>query len=173
MSLASLPGEVRFRFVTGVEHWGGVCERGLNLPRASGSHDRLSHLSLMKASAALRPHLLTTAHVEEIHMALPELTDEQRMAALEKAKAARRLRAELKRDLADGTLSIEDVLEGESHIAQQMRVTQLLTALPKIGAVKAEEIMAELNISPSRRVRGLGIRQKRALLERFGFDTHI
>lgn len=106
-------------------------------------------------------------------MALPELTDEQRMAALEKAKAARRLRAELKRDLADGTLSIEDVIEGESDIAQQMRVTQLLTALPKIGAVKAEEIMAELNISPSRRVRGLGVRQKRALLERFGFDTRI
>ena len=41
--------------------------------------------------------------------------------------------------------------------------------MPKVGKVKAKEIMDELEIAQTRRLRGLGDRQRRALLERFGF----
>ena len=43
-------------------------------------------------------------------MALPQLTDEQRAAALEKAAAARRARAELKERLKRGGTDLKQVL---------------------------------------------------------------
>ena len=106
-------------------------------------------------------------------MTLPTLTPEQREAALEKAKAVRRLRAELKKDLKSRKLTVEDVLEGRAEIAQKMKVSQLLEAIPGVGKKRAEDLMLELGIAPSRRVRGLGKNQTRALLDRFGFTTKL
>ncbi|WP_420100147.1 integration host factor, actinobacterial type [Corynebacterium sp.] len=106
-------------------------------------------------------------------MSLPTLTPEQREAALEKSRAVRRLRAELKNDLKDGKLTLEDVLEGRAEIAEKMKVSQLLAVLPNVGKKRAEDLMLELGIAPSRRVRGLGPRQTRELLTRFGFTTKL
>ena len=39
-----------------------------------------------------------------------------------------------------------------------------------MGKVKAQEIMTELEIAPTRRLRGLGDRQRKALLEKFDFS---
>ena len=50
----------------------------------------------------------------------------------------------------------------------KMRVVEVLEALPNIGKVTAAKLMDELSIAPTRRVQGLGHRQKAALLERFG-----
>ncbi|MBF6348586.1 integration host factor, actinobacterial type [Nocardia fusca] len=102
-------------------------------------------------------------------MALPQLTDEQRAAALEKAAAARRERAELKDRLKRGGTDLKEVLgQAESNeIIGKMKVRALLEALPKVGKVKAEEIMNELEIAPTRRLRGLGDRQRKALLAKF------
>ena len=104
-------------------------------------------------------------------MALPELTPEQRAAALEKAAAARRARAELKDRLKKGETDLKTVLKNAEtdEIIGKMKVSALLEALPKVGKVKAQEIMTELEIAPTRRLRGLGDRQRRALLARFGF----
>ena len=104
-------------------------------------------------------------------MALPELTPEQRAAALEKAAAARRARAELKEHLKKGETDLKTVLKDAEtdEIIGKMKVSARLEALPKVGKVKAQEIMTELEIAPTRRLRGLGDRQRRALLERFGF----
>lgn len=104
-------------------------------------------------------------------MVLPELTPEQRAAALEKAAAARRARAELKDRLKKGETDLKTVLKSAEtdEIIGKMKVSALLEALPKVGKVKAQEIMTELEIAPTRRLRGLGDRQRRALLERFGF----
>ena len=104
-------------------------------------------------------------------MALPELTPEQRAAALEKAAAARRARAELRDRLKKGETDLKTVLKNAEtdEIIGKMKVSALLEALPKVGKVKAQEIMTELEIAPTRRLRGLGDRQRRALLERFGF----
>lgn len=105
-------------------------------------------------------------------MALPKLTDEQRKAALEKAAEARKARAELKAELKRGGTNLKDVLDKAEtdEIIGKTKVSAILEALPKVGKVKAKEIMDELEIAQTRRLRGLGERQRRALLERFGFS---
>ncbi|PFG28650.1 corynebacterial integration host factor [Corynebacterium renale] len=105
-------------------------------------------------------------------MALPKLTDEQRKAALAKAAEARKARAELKEKLKRGDITLKEVLDQvpDNEIIGKTKVSALLEALPKVGKVKAKEIMDELEIAPTRRLRGLGDRQRRALLERFGFS---
>ena len=105
-------------------------------------------------------------------MALPQLTDEQRKEALAKAAEARKARAELKEQLKRGDISLKEVLAKASsdEIIGKSKVSALLESLPKVGKVKAKEIMDELEIAQTRRLRGLGDRQRRALLERFGFS---
>lgn len=105
-------------------------------------------------------------------MALPQLTDEQRKEALAKAAEARKARAELKEQLKRGDISLKEVLAKAltDEIIGKTKVSALLESLPKVGKVKAKEIMEELEIAQTRRLRGLGDRQRRALLERFGFS---
>ncbi|AGF72564.1 integration host factor, actinobacterial type [Corynebacterium halotolerans] len=105
-------------------------------------------------------------------MALPKLTDEQRKEALAKAAEARKARAELKEKLKRGGTNLKEVLDQAQtdEIIGKTKVSALLEALPKVGKVKAKEIMEELEIAQTRRLRGLGDRQRRALLERFGFS---
>jgi hypothetical protein len=100
---------------------------------------------------------------------LPPLSPEQRAAALEKAAAARRTRAALKVRLKTHGTSLADVLaEGENDdVIGKMKVVAVLESLPRVGKVKAQQIMEELEISPSRRVRGLGVKQRESLQRRF------
>lgn len=99
-------------------------------------------------------------------MALPKLTPEQKKKALEKAQEMRRARAELRNKLKKGDISFAEILEKDNPVVGRMRVSYLLRSLPRIGKVKAEKIMEEVGIDESRRVQGLGKRQKEALLER-------
>ncbi len=103
-------------------------------------------------------------------MALPNLTPEQRAAALEKASAARQRRAELKRDLKDGKTKLSEVvaMSKEDEIVGKLRVSALLSSLPGIGAAKSKQIMEDVGISESRRVAGLGPHQREALIRQFG-----
>ena len=96
-------------------------------------------------------------------MALPQLTDEQRKQALEKAAAARHARAELREQIKKGEKSLESVLNSDDPIASRMKVSTLIESLPGYGKAKAAKIMEELGIS--RRVQGLGVRQREQLLE--------
>jgi DNA uptake protein ComE-like DNA-binding protein len=102
-------------------------------------------------------------------VALPPLTPEQRAAALEKAAEARRARAALKVRLKTSGTSLADVLaDGETDdVIGKMKVVTVLESLPRVGKVKAQQIMDELEISPSRRVRGLGTKQREALQRKF------
>ena len=102
-------------------------------------------------------------------MALPPLTPEQRAAALDKAAAARRARAALKVRLKSSGTSLADVLaSGETDEAiGKMKVVAVLEAMPGVGKVRAQKIMERLEISPSRRVRGLGAKQREALVKEF------
>ncbi len=102
-------------------------------------------------------------------MALPPLTPQQRAAALEKAAAARRVRAEIKVRLKSSGTSLEDVLaSGETdEVVGKMKVIAVLEAMPGVGKVRAQRIMEKLEISPSRRVRGLGVKQREALHREF------
>ena len=103
-------------------------------------------------------------------MALPSLTPEQRAAALEKAAAARQARAEVKNRLKYSQGSLAEVVEQArtDDVLAKLRVLALLESLPGIGKVKARAIMAEIGISESRRLRGLGPHQASALVKRFG-----
>lgn len=103
-------------------------------------------------------------------MALPPLTPEQRAAALEKAAAARRARAEVKNRLKYSQGSLSEVLEQarDDEVIGKLKVSALLESLPGIGRIKARAIMAEIGISETRRLRGLGPHQAKALVERFG-----
>ena len=49
----------------------------------------------------------------------------------------------------------------------KLKVVNVLESLPGVGKVRARKIMEELEIKESRRVRGLGANQRKALLERF------
>ena len=98
-------------------------------------------------------------------MALPQLTDEQRKAALEKAAQARHERAELREKIKKGEVSLEEVLDSDDPIASRMKVSALIESLPGYGKAKAARIMDELGISSTRRVKGLGARQREQLLE--------
>ena len=98
-------------------------------------------------------------------MALPQLTDEQRKAALEKAAQARHERAELREKIKSGKVTLESVLESDDPIASRMKVSTLIESLPGYGKAKAAKIMDELGISATRRVKGLGARQREQLVE--------
>ena len=98
----------------------------------------------------------------------PPLTEEQRRQALEKAAIARRKRAEVKDELKRGMTSFKDVL-GRTHdeIVGKMKVSTVLESLPGVGRVRAKKIMERLDISETRRMRGLGQKQKDNLLNEF------
>jgi hypothetical protein len=101
-------------------------------------------------------------------MPLPTLTEEQRKAALEKAAEARRRRADLKAQLKSEKLSLRDIISRqEDEVVGKMKVSSVLESLPGVGKVRARKIMERLDISSSRRVRGLGAKQKDALLTEF------
>jgi hypothetical protein len=78
----------------------------------------------------------------------PKLTDEQRKAALAKAAEARRVPAEVK-----------DLLG--------LKVESLIAAMPGTGKIKAKRLMESLGIAENRRIRGLGDKQKAALIAEF------
>lgn len=95
----------------------------------------------------------------------PQLTPEQRAAALAKAAEARAARAELKARLKMGSLSLSDALASTDDTVGKLKVVSLLESLPGVGKVKARRIMEEIGIADNRRVQGLGAQQKQALLE--------
>jgi hypothetical protein len=98
----------------------------------------------------------------------PPLTDEQRKQALEKAAIARRKRAELKEQLKSGRLTLKELLDRtRDEIVGKMKVSAVLESLPGVGRVRARKLMERLDISESRRMRGLGEKQKENLLNEF------
>ena len=100
-------------------------------------------------------------------MPLPVLTNEQRKQALEKAAEARRKRAEIKGQLKSGKLTLKDMLSRQDDTVGKMKVSTVLESLPGVGKVRARKIMEKLDISASRRVRGLGAKQRESLLTEF------
>ena len=99
----------------------------------------------------------------------PELSDEQRKAALAKAAEARRVRAELKEKLKMGSVNLKELfaLAEQDEIVGKMKVVAVLESLPGVGKVKARRTMEEIGISETRRVRGLGDQQRASLLKAF------
>ena len=99
----------------------------------------------------------------------PILTPEERSAALAKASSARKRRAEVKMSIKSGALDIAAVYElSQSEEAiSKMRVAEMLESITGVGKIRALAIMERLNISPTRRIKGLGSHQLKNLLSEF------
>ncbi len=67
-----------------------------------------------------------------------------------------------------GSLSLRELLDqaARDEVAAKMKVVTVLESLPGLGKVKARRLMDEIGISDSRRVQGLGDKQRKALLEK-------
>jgi hypothetical protein len=99
----------------------------------------------------------------------PQLTEEQRRKALERAAEARRVRAEAKELLKTGSMRLSELFtraENDDLIAG-LKVESLIAAMPGTGKIKAKRLMESLGIAENRRIRGLGAKQKEALLVEF------
>lgn len=99
-------------------------------------------------------------------MTIPARSDEQRAQALEAALAVRLERVRLRGELKAKSLTGVDVIEGaaENGLWAGLKVTWLLESLPGVGVVRAERLLSALQIAPSRRIQGLGTRQRAALI---------
>jgi hypothetical protein len=100
---------------------------------------------------------------------LPEMTDEQRAAALERAGLARRTRAEIKALLKTGSLTFTDVMgraEADDLVAGT-RVKAIVVSMPGMGKITTKRLMEEIGISETRKLRGLTPRQTKELTDRF------
>lgn len=84
---------------------------------------------------------------------LPDLTPEQRAAALRKATEAR-VRRGLARKLASGETDAREALASDDPVWRRMPVRLFLESLPGIGRAKAAKIMGGLGISGNRRLGG-------------------
>lgn len=101
---------------------------------------------------------------------MPRLTppDVDRAAASRAAVAARRARAAVKRDVATQVRTPREVVEtawlGERTKPEaSLRVRELLGSIAGLGPVRVQKVMTQLGIAETKRVGGLGTRQRRAL----------
>lgn len=101
----------------------------------------------------------------------PQLTPEQRAAALVKAAEARAARAEIKARLKMGSMSLQEALDSEDSNVHKLKVVSLLESLPGLGKVKARRLMEQIGIADNRRVQGLGNQQRAALLDELGTSS--
>ena len=68
-----------------------------------------------------------------------------------------------------GSLSLPQLLQDaeKDDIVGKMKVLAVLESLPGVGTVKARRTMEKIGISETRRVRGLGVQQRKELLAEF------
>ena len=94
----------------------------------------------------------------------PERSLNQRMDALQRANEIRTQRARLKRELKAGRVKIQALLLDPPEYLQTAKVFDLLLAVPKYGRVKANRILTQCRISPSKTIGGLSERQRAELV---------
>ena len=97
--------------------------------------------------------------------AAPARSLDQRMDALGKANAIRTRRAQLKRDLKAGRASIHGLLLDPPEWVETAKVFDMLLAVPKYGRVKANKVLNQCRISPSKTIGGLSERQRTELVQ--------
>ncbi len=89
------------------------------------------------------------------------------MEALKRANDIRVRRAKLKKDLKDGRVQIESVLDDPPQYVETAKVFDILMAVPKFGRVKAARLLNQCRISQSKTVGGLSDRQRTELIGLF------
>ena len=97
----------------------------------------------------------------------PERSLDQRMEALKRANDIRVKRAQLKKDLKDGRVQVEKILQNPPDYVSTAKVIDILMAVPKFGRVKAARFLNTCRISQSKTVGGLSDRQRTELIGLF------
>jgi hypothetical protein len=86
------------------------------------------------------------------------------MDALQRANDIRTRRAQLKKDLKAGRVSIHKLLLEPPEYIETAKVFDMLLAVPKYGRVKANKILQQCRISPSKTIGGMSERQRTELV---------
>ena len=107
---------------------------------------------------------------------LIDMDEGARHAASARGVAVRQARAALKDDLRHGRRDhiavIDDAMDWSEPVATGLKVGEFLRTLPYVGVTKSGRMLADLNISPHRRLGGLGSRQGRALRDHVAAWLH-
>lgn len=101
-------------------------------------------------------------------LSVPGRSPQQRLAALAKANEVRRARAQLKRELASGAVTLAQVLSDPPACARTAKLRVLLLACPKVGPAKATRVLSRCRIAHTKTVAGLSERQRAELLDLLG-----
>jgi S13-like protein len=96
--------------------------------------------------------------------AAPERSPDQRMEALKRANEIRTRRARLKKDLKGGRADIHTLLLNPPEWLLTAKAFDMILAVPKYGRVKANRILNQCRISPSKTIGGLSERQRGELV---------
>jgi len=118
-------------------------------------------LACPEAAAILAAHMPSPVKTSA---AAPERSLDQRMEALKRANGIRSARARLKKDLKAGKASIHSLLLDPPEYVQTAKVFDMLLAVPKYGRVKANRVLNQCRISPSKTIGGLSERQRTELV---------
>jgi len=111
----------------------------------------------------LQPSMVSS----KTHAQAPLRSLDQRMEALRRANDIRVRRAQLKKDLKEGRVQIEDILLDPPEYVSTAKVFDMLMAVPKFGRVKAARLLNQCRISQSKTVGGLSERQRGELVNLF------
>jgi len=97
------------------------------------------------------------------------MNEEQRNAALARAREARRVRSEIKHLLKTGSLTFAEVLDRaeDDDLIAGTKIQAIVVSMPHMGKVGTKRLLEDIGIADNRIIRGLGTNQRRALLEYF------
>jgi len=87
------------------------------------------------------------------------------MKALTRANEIRTRRAQMKRDLKAGKVNVERLLLDPPEWVESAKVFDMILAVPKYGRVKANKVLSQCRISPSKTIGGLSGRQRAELVQ--------
>lgn len=96
-------------------------------------------------------------------MTATAVVQQQHLEALDRANAVRLARAQAKRDIAAGNLTVIDALDLAE--CQTMTLADLLIAQHRWGNTRMHRVLTRLRVSQSRRVCQLTLRQKYRLAD--------
>ena len=89
----------------------------------------------------------------------------QALRALEQANRVRSVRAQLKREIASGSLRVSGLIERCPREAEGMTVRELLQCQRRWGPARCSRLARSASVSEGRAVGALTTRQRSALIE--------
>ena len=95
----------------------------------------------------------------------------QHMQALARANRVRLARAELKRQVAEGELSVADVVLICPWEAESMAIADLLMSQHRWGRTRCRRFLGAIPMSETKTIGSMTERQRRALAARLGGET--